>query len=136
VLSCGPGPGLGPCVVRRHCLLGRLSVLVWCLSLLPASICNPPREQLLAGLVAGTGSSVGCGGGCDAGIVRLVPGLLLFIVPRPPSCRLLLPVPIVHFLSVIALPSTPQAGARSGGKGWGAAVGCGVLYWGPSLQHV
>jgi hypothetical protein len=76
-------------------------------------------EQLLAGLVAGTGSSVGGGAG-------LVPGLLSFHVPC--SCRL---------SSVVPGPRCPFPAihpASRGEQGWSAAVGHGVSR-GTSLQH-
>jgi hypothetical protein len=95
-----------------------------------ASTCNPPCKQLLTGLIEGAGLSVGDVGHwlwcCHHSPHPWSPIVHCSLFPVLRPCHLLFHIPVVHFLSVIALPSTLQAGACSGGIGWGVGVGCGV----------
>jgi hypothetical protein len=119
--------------------LGQLLVLVWCCSSSPTNTHNPPCEQLLTGLVAGAGLSVGgVGGGCGAGIIYLVPCLLLFVVPLAPhSLVSLSPIPVIYCtcphcpFPVSCHPTIHPA--SKGSQQW-HRVEVGVLSQGPSLH--
>jgi hypothetical protein len=124
---CGPGPG--PCVVHHCCPLDRLLVSVWSS---PASIWNSPCEQLLAGLVAGAGSSV-----VVMVLASFASSLVAYRSPFPvPPIRLWPPSPIPVVcrspsplsVSCRSLPCRPscEQGLTSVAQG-------GVR---PSLQHV
>jgi hypothetical protein len=117
--SCGPDPG--PCVVRR-----RLSVSVWCHSSSLASTRNPPREQLLAGLVEGAGSSVGGVGHwlwCCRHSPRPWSPIVRrssFPIPRPPSLSSIVPHPRCPF----PIGRRPAIHPASRGSQWWHRVGC------------
>jgi hypothetical protein len=127
--SCGPDPD--PCVVHRRCPLDRLSVLVWCRSSPPATTCNPPCERLLAGLVAGAGSSVVVmvlASFASSLVSYRSPSPFVVVTPSPIPVVCRSPSPSPLSVSCRSLPCHPscEQGRTAGAQG-------GVR---PSLQHI
>lgn len=108
------GPGPDPCMVHCCCLLDWLSVSVWCHLSSPASRCR-----------------VICHG-YSAGVVHLIPGLLLFIVPVcrchpiPYPCRPSPPISIPCYLFPVSCCPAVHPASR-GSQQW-HEVGCSLPY--------